>query len=235
MNAVDASTYYIGGIMSLHKVTIQDDQPTVETISDMSFLSLTACGVSMNTHQIVATGDFTGSVFLWRPGQQNPVHNFNISNSVRCLLWIDDFLLIGCLNSELYCYQSKPTKTNNDDDDDSPNVQTIYMVVGDVVAMAVDSKQEKLALVTTGGYLYMFDIRHASDLKFLELIETYSVQMHPPKIDDDSFLNMEIWNLAWSPDNQYIATTSEDQTTIISKALTGRYITFYFILYSRYF
>ena len=232
MNAVDSSTYFIGGIMSLHKLTVHDGKPTVEITSDVSFLSLTGCGVSMNSHQVVATGDFTGNVFFWRPECQTPIHRLKVSNSVRCLLWIDDFLLIGCLNSELYRYQSRANKTDNDD---SSDVQTIYFVIGDIVSMATDSKQEKLALATTGGYLYMFNIQHVDESNFLELIEIYSKQIHPPKIQEDgSSLNMEIWNLAWSPDDQYIATTSEDQTTVISRALTGCWnITSYLLFFHK--
>ena len=217
--------YYIGGIMSLHKIQIDFEKTCISKREDVSYLELTGCGVDINDGGIVASGDFSGNIFLWKKGERSPYGCFDTSSSIRCMQWIGDFLLYGCLNSVLYCWEHTANSNNTGilKGDVENSIRTLYNVFGDPVAMAVNSHSNKLALGTTAGYLYAFDIKE-TDTEQLELEEIYSIQVHlPKKLDDGSLLVMEIWNVTWSVTDQYIATTSEDQTCKISESGTGMF------------
>jgi len=217
MNRVEQFTYYICGIMSLHKVSFDYENSCIASKDDISYLTLTGCGLDISNTGLVTSGDFTGNIYLWQTPSRKPVCSFNVTYSIRCLLWVGDFLLIGCLNSEVSCwkYNSKITPEK-----EVSSVRNLYTVIGDPVALATNSDETKLALGTTAGYLYVFDLKKNEESLDIEVFH-YS-QIHKPKVNNDgSFLNMEIWNLRWSIDDRYIATTSEDQTAIVSDSLTG--------------
>ena len=218
--------------MSLHKVEVDFDKACLTKRDDVSFLELTGCGVEMNNEGIVASGDFTGNIYLWKKEKRTPCANVKAETSIRCLLWIDNVLLFGCLNSALYCWRyitqsngpAVPLKYNKN------LIQTLYNVFGDPVSMALDSTDTRLALGTTAGYLYVFDVKRTGD-GLLHLEELYNLQIHEPKKQEDgSLLVMEIWNVAWSVSDGYIATTSEDQTCKISESQTGLISSYFFVL-----
>lgn len=206
------SIIYLGGIMSLHKVKIHSGVPAMKRIVDLSYLTLTGCGVALNNNKTIACGDFTGNVILWKTKDRSPIASINIEASVRSLLWLTEgTLLIGTLSCQLICWRNAGT----DGDDE---IESLYHFIGDVTKLGCNSSYSKLAVSTTAGYLYMFSV--LSGDKF-DLVEDYSKQVHEPKQNENGFLNMEIWSLAWSPDDLHLATTSEDQSTIISFVTSG--------------
>ena len=98
------------------------------------------------------------------------------------------------------------------------------------------NKTKNKQVGTTQGILAVFTVfEYNSDLK-MKL--NFASKIHKPstsEVQDLKFGSLtkfaEIWSLAWSPDNNFIATTSEDQTTRIVnssngetvKILTGNY------------
>ena len=231
MNIANDSSYYIGGIMSLHLVTIKPNVNTMKRDHDLSFLSLSGCGVDIGDEEIIASGDLTGKILFWKSKENLPVGEvINPSSSpTRCLLWINNGLLIGTLEGELFFW-----KGNFESISSNKNLETmklLYHFLGGVVTIRADKENKRIAVGTTTGDLHAFDVLLQSD-GYLQIQELFHVQAHKPKLQSDgSMLNMEIWSLIWSVDDKFIATTSEDQTTIISDSLTGREQLFAFYLF----
>ena len=223
-------SYYIGGIMSLHKIQIDFENDCISKREDVSYLELTGCGIDINDQGLVASGDFSGNVYLWKPGERSPYGRFKAASSIRCMKWIGDYLVFGCLNSIVYCWKHVGNSVTHTTDANN-SIRTLYNVFGDPVAMALNRLKNKIALGTTTGYLYVFSINYTDGQLVLE--ELYNIQIHEPKkLDDGSLLMMEIWNVAWSVTDQYIATTSEDQTCKISESRTGKILKSFFFFCS---
>lgn len=223
--------------MSLHQVTISKDNNKMIRNYDLSFMSLTSCGLAVNEQQIVASGDFTGNVFLWKHGKRLPVDRFTTpSSSIRCLLWIDKVLLIGSLSGELFYWKYNSMHSNQFDDSRNNhskcelNTKTfdcklLYHFIDGVVTIRSNGKKNRIAVGTTGGYLYVFDVCNVKNesLETFGIEEVWHSQVHKPKHQSNGLiLKMEVWSLMWSVDDESIATTSEDQTTIISNASNGK-------------
>lgn len=226
MNGIDESSFYIGGIMSLHHITVNKDDNKMTRNYDLSFLSLTGCGLSLSKDQIIASGDFSGKVFLWEHKKRLPVTQFTLPSllPVRCLLWVKNVLLIGSLSGELFSWQKNESIISNNDIKDSniKDIDMLYHFVDGVVVLQLNKTENRFAVGTTGGCLYVFDIKESVDCG-LEIMEVWNSQVHESKYQNDGLLlKMEIWSLMWSVDDELIATTSEDQTTVISNANTGK-------------
>ena len=183
-------SYWIGGIMSLHYVTLAEDLSHIAESKDMSLLNLTGCGLSVSNQGIVAAGDFTGSVMLFKDGNVRPYHTTKIDSQIRCLLWFKSSLLIGLLD------------------------------VGGVVTMKISNDLIRLAVGTTGGYLFVFEINISEEKTELDLV--YKSLQHKPQISPDGTeVPMEVWSLVWSPDDAFIVTTSEDKSSVVADSKTG--------------
>ena len=153
----DKYSYYIGGIMSLHKIQIDFEKKSISSREDISYLELTGCGVDINDRGLVASGDFSGNVYLWKQGERSPYGRIKAVSSIRCMQWVGDFLLFGCLNSVVYCWKNSEALTAKHAEN---SIQTLYNVFGDPVAMALNGSKNKIALGTTVGYLYVFSIKY---------------------------------------------------------------------------
>ena len=91
--------------MSLHKIQIDFENDCISKREDVSYLELTGCGIDINDQGLVASGDFSGNVYLWKPGERSPYGRFKAASSIRCTKWIGDYLVFGCLNSIVYCWK----------------------------------------------------------------------------------------------------------------------------------
>jgi len=204
-------SYWIGGIMSLHKLTLSDDQTKITEQLNLSFLQLTGCGISVSETNMVASGDFTGNVMLWKTGVPLPYQTTTINTQVRCLLWFQNMLLVGSLNGEVYSWNCSQ----------SGEVDVLYNFVGGVVTMKMSNNMKYLAVGTTGGYLYIFTISVKDDKVILGLVYE-GIQHEPKKSPDGTLVPMEIWSLAWKPDDSLIVTTSEDYTSAVADPMNGK-------------
>ena len=206
-------SYWIGGIMSLHYVTLAEDLSHIAESKDMSLLNLTGCGLSVSNQGIVAAGDFTGSVMLFKDGNVRPYHTTKIDSQIRCLLWFKSSLLIGLLDGELLSW-NKATGNEND------VPFSLYHFVGGVVTMKISNDLIRLAVGTTGGYLFVFEINISEEKTELDLV--YKSLQHKPQISPDGTeVPMEVWSLVWSPDDAFIVTTSEDKSSVVADSKTG--------------
>lgn len=219
------SSFWIAGIMSLHQVTISHESATVIGRQDLSFLSLTGCGVAVSENNLVASGDFTGKVLLWEYNKPLPIKKVLLpSPSIRCLLWYRTSLLIGLLDGCLYGWSyitSGTVHPNNSPTLDDCTLKLLYSFTGGVVSVQLNSTATQLAAATTAGYLHVFTIDHENNEILIKLI--FSSLQHKPKIQPNGEkLNMEIWSLTWSVNDNMIATTSEDKTCAVASSETGQ-------------
>ena len=167
----------------------------------------------MSNQGIVAAGDFTGSVMLFKDGNVHPYHTTKIDSQIRCLLWFKSSLLIGLLDGELLSWNNA---TGNDNDVPF----SLYHFVGGVVTMKLSNDLIRLAVGTTGGYLFVFEININEEKTELDLV--YKSLQHKPQISPDGTeVPMEIWSLVWSPDGAFIVTTSEDKSSVVADSKTG--------------
>ena len=182
---------------------------------------VTGCGIDVSCTNVVASGDFTGQVFLWQNKIETPINKICFTNSVRCLLWIDNILLIGLLEGQLYQWKmcSKDCEP-----------QEVYNFIGGVVSLKSNSKKTMLAVCTTLGYLYIFSLKVDSNNGFLIFNILYCKVQHIAKPINGQMLDMEIWSLAWSPDDNKIATASEDQTCLINDSESGKFSLIFSVL-----
>jgi len=208
-------SYWIGGIMSLHKLTLSDDQTKITEQLNLSFLQLTGCGISVSETNMVASGDFTGNVMLWKTGVPLPYQTTTINTQVRCLLWFQNMLLVGSLNGEVYSWNCSQSSGS------SSKVSELYHFNGGVVTMKMSNNMKYLAVGTTGGYLYIFTIS-VKDGKVILGLVYQGIQHEPKKSPDGTLVPMEIWSLAWKPDDSLIVTTSEDYTSAVADPMNGK-------------
>ncbi|XP_047124837.1 uncharacterized protein LOC105848395 isoform X1 [Hydra vulgaris] len=205
----NSSSIWVGGIMSLHYITLSES--CIQQSLDLSFHMVTGCGIDISSEEIVASGDFTGQVLLWQNDCELPIKKHCFTNSVRCLLWCDDILLIGLLDGQMYQW-----KLCNENFEPAE----VYNFIGGVVSIKANHDRRKLAVGTTRGFLYIFSLQLNNG--FLKFDILYCNVQHAAKHANNQSIDMEIWSLTWSPDNNQIATASEDQTCLINDSENGK-------------
>lgn len=197
---------WVGGIMSLHYVTFHYGSPPerfpnkLEVLQKLAFHEVTGCGIAMNSQDLVASGDFTGNVFVWEKGQTNPVFRTKYENSIRCLSWNSLGLFIGSLDGNLLRWNPES----------SSDPQVILTSVGGILTMSWSHDHTRLAIGLDTGHLcvYNFAQHLGQPVEFLNF-RAHSVTQ------DEEVVGTEVWSVCWSPCDSMMATASEDQTACV--------------------
>jgi WD40 repeat protein len=202
---------------SLHCVNLEDAANDEQSIC---YHTLTCCGVDFSLDgNWLASGDFAGNVMLWQVNGKThaPTRQCNVGVSVRALccrsIFQSDeiYVYIGTLDGNFYRWC-----VNIRDGTAKPPERVLSMCDGITVIKWQHGQDGKLlALGTQDGTLAI--VEQLDDILRVKL----AIVAHKP-IKENTDLRFgsiaeysEVWSLAWSPCNQFIATCSEDQTTCI--------------------
>lgn len=177
-----------------------------EANSEISFHNLTCCGLDFSSDgKFLACGDFLGNVYLWDIENHKESLNINLMASIRSLSWRKNSndIYIGCMDGSIYHWNIEKNEYN-----------LLLEMKGSITCLEWNRVENptKLAIGTTKGFLSIYCEK---DKKII-----HQFLAHPPVENHerrDAFgsidLFSEIWSLKWSPDNQNIITSSEDQTS----------------------
>lgn len=212
---VPGKALWVGGIMSLHCVTLNYNNPeekfphSLEVQHTIKFLEVTGCGVAVNDSNVVLAGDFTGNICVWRKGESDPIFRTKYETSIRCLTWNNGYAFIGCLDGNLLRWL--PGK------DSHPS--TAVTCIGSVMTMAWSHDLTSLAIGLGTGNLCVYKFPQVDSS---EPEEKLNFRAHFIKVDKEE-MAAEIWSVCWSPRGSMIVTASEDQTAAVWKADSGEW------------
>ena len=207
--AVPGKELWVGGIMSLHYVTLEKEDntrkfPTKLTQKyQLQFHKVTGCGVAFTgDSNHVISGDFTGKLCMWKTGHTEAVAQTQCLDAVRCIVWKNGAAYCGCLDGTLSRWIPY-----------EPLVQ-ILACAGSVLNMAWAKHSSQLAIGLDSGHLTLYQFGS-------EPVELLNIAAHH-LIRDGIEHPAEIWSLCWSPCETMIATASEDQTASIWSIADGK-------------
>eukprot|EP01130_Rhizamoeba_saxonica_P005972 TRINITY_DN2367_c0_g1_i1.p1 TRINITY_DN2367_c0_g1~~TRINITY_DN2367_c0_g1_i1.p1 ORF type:complete len:664 (-),score=128.92 TRINITY_DN2367_c0_g1_i1:738-2729(-) len=209
--AIRGETMWVIDDASINQINLTDEP--VDIVKHI-YHDMVCCGIDINQDgSQVACGDFSGQVLIWNtdePGK--PIKKGSAGwMPIRALIWKKgtDYINIGCMDGNVYAWNI------NENGDELPVVFTMDDAITSMKWEKGDNPY-RIAAGTTSGTLAIYE--HNEDGSFKEV---FNLKAHKPSSgeQDLNFGSMnifsEIWSISWSPNNQYIATASEDQTTRI--------------------
>lgn len=213
--AVPGKALWVGGIMSLHYVSLEYNNPEdkfpvqLKENQSIKFLEVTGCGVAVNDADLVLAGDFTGNICVWEKGKTDPIFRTKYESAIRCLTWNNNYAFIGCLDGNLLRwlpgnYDSHPS--------------TALTCIGGILTMAWSHDLSSLAIGLDTGNLCLYRFQPVNSPEPEELL---NVRAHFVKRGEQE-LAAEIWSVCWSPCGSMIATASEDQTACVWNSVSGK-------------
>ena len=210
---VPGKEIWVGGIMSLHYVTLNYNNPqekfphSLDECHTIKFLEVTGCGVAVNDSNLVLAGDFTGNICVWKKGETDPVFRTKYEAAIRCLTWNNGYAFIGCLDGELLRWLPET--------DSHPCAA--LTCVGSIMTMAWSRDRSSLAIGLGTGNLCVYRFQQVS---LSEPVEELNFRAHFVKKGEQE-MAAEIWSVCWSPCGSMIVTASEDQTAAVWKVIGG--------------
>ena len=222
--AVPEKELWIGGIPSLNYISLDiesDSSESCETGNGMKGTSrtqlslvehqLAGCGLNYKKNNLIASGDLAGNVIINLNSSEmdlsKPDIKTNVKSSVRCLCWLENTVLIGTLNGELFSWV--PGQTEH---------KLVHSFASSVLTIRNSNHQGTVFAVGTGcGDVFVFDFDGTEYVMKLEkqVHEPLSVGLETEKRP------MEIWSVSWDPTDRFLATASEDKTTVVVAAKDG--------------
>eukprot|EP01080_Neovahlkampfia_damariscottae_P000081 gene81-4330_t len=181
-----------------------------DTVLSVSLHSLTCCGVDISENgKYLVSGDFKGNVILWDIVNHHSIKEIQLKSAIRCLRWKrnSNWIQIGCLDGSILNWNIENDK-----------LQKILKIRSKIICMDWENSENpsRLAIGTKDGHLIILQENQNIFKKVLNKVS------HPPikggeKNGRFGTIGMysEVWSLKWSPNNNFIATSSEDQTTKI--------------------
>jgi WD40 repeat protein len=214
-NSREDRAVWIASDSQMHSV----DLNTPETNSySINFHNLTCCGVDFSPDgKYVVSGDFSGDVMLWEvdPNVHKPLLVCNVGMSIRALCCREYgnqlYIYAGTLDGCLFRWKV------NVADKTCEMAEKVLSMCDTITVIKWQHGQDSrlMALGTSDGMLCI--VEQMEDVMRIKL----AIVAHKPikENTDNRFGSIakysEVWSLAWSPCNQFVATCSEDQTTCI--------------------
>lgn len=208
---------WVAGIMSLSYVEFEYSQNSgnswfpckVVEKHLLQYHEVTGCGFDLSKNHFAASGDFTGNVFIWEKGHNDPIYRLKHDCSIRSLSWNNDVLFVGSLDGMVLKW--KPA--------DGPT-QCIACTGAVLTIRWSTTNKQLLAIGLDNGFLLVYRF---NDDQFTDPSEHLNFEAHHRTVKDGKLMSSsEVWSVCWSPCGDMIATASEDQTTGIWDATTGQ-------------
>lgn len=189
--------------------------------STVSFHAVTCCGVDVahdTTGALIAAGDFSGRLFLWRVPGPLPLAQAHIQNcSVRSVAFISNepnFVLVGDTEGALFEWRVG---------DEPRKVAQV-----DATATCIASVGQLWAVATTGGHVYVFERREG----IMRLMFCFLAH---ERADEEAERDMrfgslhryaEVWSTCFAPQNDAnVVQNSVESTQIGAKMGEMRLLT----------
>jgi WD40 repeat protein len=185
---------------------------TKKSLQSVSLHALTCCGVDISEDgKYLVSGDFKGNLILWDIKDHHSLKNIQLKDAIRCLRWKknSNWIQIGCLNGTVYNWNIETDELN-----------IIVKIRSKIICMDWENSEtpRRLAIGTKDGELIV--VENSKDEKTFKTL--LKMICHPPVKNGEKNgrfgtigMYSEIWSVKWSPKNDHIATSSEDQTTKI--------------------
>jgi len=195
---------------------------TNESVS-RSFHELTCCGIDFDSQgQHIVAGDFVGNLILWDKIKNCPAQQTKVPNTaVRSIQWKTGTSRIyaGCMDGSVFLWDHQSLQ----------NPKRVLSCRGGIAALQWEHGEDphRLAAGTTDGQLVIAEeVQNDDGSSFFKI--NVAIHAHRPfrlGQTDQRFGSIqqyaEVWSVAWSPCNNFIATASEDQSIVIWDAHNG--------------
>ena len=175
-------------------------------VSQEVVFKMTCCGLEIHPClNLVAVGDFSGKIVVFDCQSNELIASTQVQGSVRSVAWNQERVFIGTIEGLLYSWGVLEEEA-----------QIFYSFSSSVVCMKWF--MDILALGCTSGELFF--------LQNNEVI--HQVMAHERQESDEKFgslgLFSEIWSITWSPNGEFFATGSEDQSIKVWKWSPWEYL-----------
>lgn len=213
------------------------DLASLQRKKSISSHQLACCGLAISpSGDFIASGDLLGNTMIWSSGSHSNLTGGSLpvflipSVPVRSLSWTTlnglETLLIGGMSGELLQWslpQHIPDASEGDEDEPQIGIaEEITSLENTVTCIRPCPTDPSLILVATvGGLVWLIDILSENPVDGSRVTRKWSLLAHLPSQgpQDMSFGTLqhyaEVWSLCWSPDGQYFASSSEDQSICI--------------------
>ncbi|KAH3760709.1 mitochondrial succinate dehydrogenase complex subunit C [Pelomyxa schiedti] len=182
----------------------------------MSYHDTVCCGIAFHPQRnCVAVGDFGGSIWIWAFSEDKSAHEClrvvsNMLLPIRALSWsIDGSIQCATMDGVVWHWE------NPFQEGDEPKPVARFMDAITALSWENGDSPKQLGVACSDGTLAILYFSEG----FFKIRVAFKAHKPSTKPQDLQFGSLtkyaEIWSIAWSPNNNFIASSSEDQQTCI--------------------
>ena len=222
---------WLVNISGIHYFDLEYTDSYIETPVHIEYHELTCSGVSISdSNKYLASVDFKGQLFVWdlKDNSKYPLYKHRFyeplrSVSIKQYKSSEYLIIVGSLEGKLYRLHLDIGLNKVE----ASKCEVVCYLKGSIITMSwsrpiiytvYPKKKERnlLAIGTSNGYLSLFELslQREFEIEFVVLAHKAVTEYKDPRFGS-LCKYAEIWSICFSPCNDYIASASEDQTTVI--------------------